>query len=161
MLSITHHENFLWNSFLNITHIAKSKSQSRTKCKFNSNGKSRSTSYPRSFSCWTEKLLKHVTKDRPKWCVLYYYSPSFFRTWSRKKMVINTSGSLSSIFSSSLRSFLETKTFLNNDLSVFCLMRSCFLDAAQTLLRSNQTTQTCYCFSFVATIFWRKIWKRP
>ena len=93
--------------------------------------------------------------------MLYYYSPSFFRTWSRKKMVINTSGSLSSKFSNSLRSFVETKTFFNNDLSMFCLMRSCFLDAAQTLLRSNHPTQTCYCFSFVPTIFWRKIWKRP
>ena len=89
--------------------------------------------------------------------MLYYYSPSFFRTWSRKKMVINTSGSLSSIFSNSLRSFVKTKTFFNNDLSMFCLMRSCFLDAAQTLLRSNHPTQTCYCFSFVPTIFWRQI----
>ena len=75
-------------------------------------------------------------------------------------MAINTSRSLASIFSNSLRPFLETKNLFNNDLSVFCLMRSCFLDATQTLLRSNHPTQTCYCFSFVPTIFWRKIWKR-
>ena len=42
---------------------------------------------------------------------------------------------------------LKLKTFsTTKHLSVFCLMCSCFLDAARTFLRSNHPTQTCYSF---------------
>ena len=42
---------------------------------------------------------------------------------------------------------LKIKTFsTKKHLSVFCFMCCCFLDAAQTLLRSNQPTQTRYSF---------------
>ena len=76
--------------------------------------------------------------------------------WSRK-LAINTSRSLVSIFSNSLGSFLQTKYFINNETSlcvllnvflVFCffLFVCFFFDATQTLLRSNQPTKTCYSF---------------
>ena len=66
----TNHENFHWNSFVNVTHtlITKSKSQIlRCKCKFNSNGKSRSTSLVlivQNRNCTYKSLIKYdVTKD--------------------------------------------------------------------------------------------------
>ena len=69
--------------------------------------------------------------------------------WSRK-LAINTSRSLVSIFSNSLGSFLQTKYFINNETSLWVLLyvflMLFFLYATQTLLRSNQPTKTCYSF---------------
>ena len=69
--------------------------------------------------------------------------------WSRK-LAINTSRSLVSIFSNSLGSFLQTKYFINNETSLwvllFVFLMLFFLYATQTLLRSNQPTKTCYSF---------------
>ena len=73
--------------------------------------------------------------------------------WSRK-LAINTSRSLVSIFSNSLSSLLQTKYFINNEtclcfawcLLVFFVFLFFFFDATQTILRSNQPTKTCYSF---------------
>ena len=72
--------------------------------------------------------------------------------WSRK-LAINTSRSLVSIFSNSLSSLLQTKYFINNETSL-CVLLNVFLFflflfffyATQTILRSNQPTKTCYSF---------------
>ena len=71
--------------------------------------------------------------------------------WSRK-LAINTSRSLVSLFSNSHSSLLQTNYFINNETSlcvllyVFLLLLFFFFDATQTLLRSNQPTKTCYSF---------------
>ena len=63
------------------------------------------------------------------------------RSWSRK-LAINTCRSLAPIISVSLSSFLETKFFLGDETSLCNLVNvSCFLDAIQTRLGSNQLTQ--------------------
>ena len=75
----------------------------------------------------------------------YYCTPSFFRTRSRK-LTIYTSRSLASN-SNSLRSFLETKNFYNNETS-FCCSLNVFLFPWCCTNSFNQrpTDTTCYCF---------------
>ena len=109
----------------------------------------------KSSSYWTENLqeLNLVSSTLQKTNLgdlgSYYCSPSFFRTWSRK-LAIDTSKSLASIFSNSLGSFLETKNFFNNKhLSVFCLQ----LELISMVTLTNKlcpSTLNCKSFCFFA-----------
>ena len=172
----TYYENFHWNSFLCLTQkvITQRKSQIlKSKCKFNSNDKSCQS---KSSSCWTENALGKLNLVRMLQKThlsdvgsSIYCSLSFLRTWSRK-LAINTSRSLASIFSHSLRSFLKLKTFFNNDTSLRGLDNVfLFLWCYTNSWNEQPTHTTCYCFPsfFVEKNFetplkscqmWKAIW---
>ena len=149
----TYYENFHWNSFLCLTQkvITQRKSQIlKSKCKFNSNDKSCQS---KSSSCWTENALGKLNLVRTLQKThlsdvgsSIYCSLSFLRTWSRK-LAINTSRSLASIFPHSLRSFLKLKTFFNNDTSLRGLDNVfLFLWCYTNSWNEQPTHTTCYCF---------------
>ena len=129
--------------FLNVVHITKSKSQIvEPKTNLIAYGKSRSTS--KSSSSLTENALTKVKSKLSKLQKTdlsnvgsYYCSPSFFQTWSRNWRLTHWD-LLHQYFPTLSAHSLKLKTFSTiKRLFVFCLMCSCFFDAAQTLLRSN------------------------
>ena len=59
----TYHENFLWNSFRNVTHITNSKSQ-RVEPNANLTVIANLAAHPKSPSCWAENLLAKVLSSK-------------------------------------------------------------------------------------------------
>ena len=84
----------------------------------------------------------------------YYCSPSFCRPPSRK-LAINTTRSLASIFSNSLCSFLETKNFFNNETSL-CGLLNMFLFLWCCTNSSNKQPADTTCYFFLLS-FWKKL----
>ena len=102
--------------------------------------------HPKSSSCWStlqETDLSDVGS--------YYCSPSFCRPPSRK-LAINTTRSLASIFSNSLCSFLETKNFFNNETSL-CGLLNMFLFLWCCTNSSNKQPADTTCYFFLLS-FW-------
>ena len=150
-------KHFLWRELF-ITHIKRIFTEIEradrniwTRCNFNSNGKSRSTSWVLiEIKCWTENALTSLKQNTSATWARIVLRLSFKLEVEKWRLThrdfLNQCSPTVSARSLKLTTFSKTK-------HLFFLMCSCFLDAAQTLLRSSQPTWTFLRFHSFPSFF--------